>query len=279
MFKVQLVPPGRDGDHALRCSSQLRARRRHHCIVPVRRDGCNLLLDTAEEALCGPKLHPRNNFARRTPGEPFIQHGPRGAATMVPDSIQVHHLEHPRSVAPRVDEIVGQPHWVQVLVAIAVRKVGEHFASIGCFPPEKLEGQRIRFIPRHLLRDKVVHAGLLIDLRQLPVIAERIRIPSYAGSYSVQPLQLPLPDQQLADQGFSARHVQVRFHPHATDDFPTSLLNAALDLRVHLRIFIRDPLVVLRCRLCVGKCRVLFHQLQHRAKGAAHHIDGLCPRP
>jgi len=59
----------------------------------------------------------------------------------------------------------------------------------------------------------------------------------------------------------------------------TRKLDALLDLRVHVGILLRHPLVVRRSRLRIGVLRILIHQLQRRAERALHHVHRLGPRP
>src|SRR5450432_1969811 len=63
-------------------------------------------------------------------------------------------------------------------VHIVVREVSENSAPIWGLPPEQLQRQWVGVVPRHLLRYEIIDSRLLVDLGQLPVVAERIRIPS-----------------------------------------------------------------------------------------------------
>ncbi len=88
-----------------------------------------------------------------------------------------------------------------------------------------------------------------------------------------------LADQQLADDGLAVGHVEVRLDPHAAHDLPAAFLDALLDLRVHVGIFVGQPLVVLRGGLGVGVIGIFVHQLEGGAEGAADHVDGFGSGP
>ena len=148
-------------------------------------------------------------------------------------------------------QVVGKPHRVQVVVGIVVRKIRQHLRSIGRLPPEQLERQLIGVVPRHLLRDEVVDAALLVDLRQLPGVAERIRIPADAHVHAVGLLVPALAHQQLPHQRFAVGHVEVGLDPHAAHDLPAAFLDALLDLGIHVGILLGHPLVVGRGAICV----------------------------
>ena len=59
-----------------------------------------------------------------------------------------------------------------------VREVREYAAAVRRLPPEEFERQLIRVVVAQLLRNEVVNAGLLVDLRKLPVVSEGINVPS-----------------------------------------------------------------------------------------------------
>src|SRR6202021_2519024 len=110
------------------------------------------------------------------------------------------------------------------------RKIREHAAAVGRLPPEEVEWQFVRLVPCQLVRDEEVHSGLLVNLRKLPAEAERIRIPANANIHSVVLLIPAFADQQLTNDGFSVREVEISFHPHAADNLPAAFLDALLDL-------------------------------------------------
>ena len=53
--------------------------------------------------------------------------------------------------------------------------------AVGRLPPEEAEGELVGVVPVHLLGDEVVEAGALVDLRELPVVAEASRGSSRCG--------------------------------------------------------------------------------------------------
>ncbi len=162
---------------------------------------------------------------------------------------------------------------------IVRREIRQHLRPIRRLPPEQPERQLIRIVPMHLLRHKIIHPRPLVDLRQLPVIPKRIRIPPNPRRNAILLLEVSLPHQQLPHQRLAARKIQVRLHPHSTDNLPSTFFNPLLDLRIQIRILIRHPLAVLRRGLCKGIVRIFIHQLQRSRKRPPHRIDRLGSRP
>ena len=68
--------------------------------------------------------------------------------------------------------------------------------------------------------------------------------------YSFWNQRLPISSERSGR--FAVGHVQVGLDPHAADDLPAAFLDAPLDLVVHLRIFLGDPL---RCTARRIACR------------------------
>ena len=146
-------------------------------------------------------------------------------------------------------------------------------------PPEEAEGELVGVVPVHLLSDEVVHAGALVDLRELPVVAEGVGVPADAGGDSVLLVEVALADEELADEGFAVGEVEVGLDPHAADDLPATLFDALADLVVHLRIFFGYPGGVLGGGLGVGVAGVLVHELERGGEGALDYVDGFAARP
>ncbi len=183
--------------------------------------------------------------------------------------------ERSRATARSAERRIG----VEIVVGVVMREVGEHLAAVGRFPPEELEGELVGVVPGHFLGDEVVESGALVDLRQLPVVAEGVGVPADAGGHSVEVFEGRLADEQLANERFAVGHVEVGLDPHAADDLPTALGEALLDLGIQGWIFVGHPLVVLRGGLGVGVVRIFVHQLGGGAKSALDDVDGFGPWP
>ncbi len=279
VFKVQLVVPHGQAEFAGRRHGQAAAAAGQHFVVPDGSVfGIELGFDTGKKILCRTEFHLRNPPPRVGPMNAAVEHGARGAAAVVADAVQVHHERCARVAFPRGVDIGGDSHRIN-LVHVIVGEVGQHAAAVGGLPPEQLEGERIGVVPRHLLRNEIVDPRLLVDLRQLPVIAKRIRVPSDAHVRPKFLLEVALADQQLAHERLAVRHVQIGLHPHAPHHFPAPFFDTIDDLLVQRRIFLQHPLVVGGGRLRVGVLRVFVHELQGRAERAADDIHGFGPRP
>ena len=65
------------------------------------------------------------------------------------------------------------------LVGVIAGEVRQQAAAVGRLPPEQAIGKlgELRS-PQQLLGDEVVNAGALVDLRQLPVVAEGVGVPT-----------------------------------------------------------------------------------------------------
>ena len=262
---------------------------RNRLIVPHLAFRSNLLLDRREKALrsaelilCRHRLAAiRGNCGsgRRGPAKSLVQHRPRRPSAVIAHTVKVHHFRHARRLRARRRKILAQSHRTQVQIHVVVRKISQHLRSIRRLPPEQLERQLVGVVPRHFLRDEVVDAALLVDLRQLPRVSKRIGIPADPHVHAVRLLVPALAHQNLPHQRLAVRHIQVRLNPHAAHNLPAAFFDALRDLVVQRRILLRHPLVVGRSRLRVSVAEILVHQLQRRAKGAVHHVHGFGPRP
>ena len=163
---------------------------------------------------------------------------------------------------------------------IVVRKISEQAAAVGGFPPEKLVRERGEFVrPHELLRHEIIHARFFVDLRKLPVVPERVRVPADLHVHTEFLLKIALANQDLAHQRFTARHVEVRFDPHPSDHFPSALFHALLDLAEQFRIFFFHPGVGPRRRHGKREVGILAHQVQRAAKRVPHDFHGFRPGP
>ena len=78
----------------------------------------------------------------------------------------------------------------------------------------------VQLVPRELLRQEIVAAGLGDELRKGRGIAEDIGQPDILGLVSKLLHEEALAMQQLADQRFARRQVAVWLDPHRADRFP-----------------------------------------------------------
>ena len=109
--------------------------------------------------------HRWHDFVGLHPVHAFVQNRAGGAAAVIAHAIEVHHFSQSRRLLARSCEIIRQADGIQIGVDVVVGKVSEDLAAVWRFPPEQLKRQLVGVIPSHLLGDKVIHTGLLIDLR------------------------------------------------------------------------------------------------------------------
>src|SRR5262249_1995774 len=95
----------------------------------------------------------------------------------------------------------------------------------GSLPPEDLVGELVGVVPVELLGDEVIDPRFLVDLRQLPVVSERIGVPADAHVLAEARPKVALADEQLAHDRFAVGHVEIGLDPHAADDLPAALLH------------------------------------------------------
>jgi len=279
VLQVELVLPRGDADLPRGGRGQRAPAAGKRGVIPGRRVRIQPALNRVEVALRGAELRLRHHLVRLHPVQPLVEHRARGAAAMVAHSEQVHHLQHAGGALPRLHRVLRQPHRAEVRIRIIMRKIGQNPAAVRRLPPEELQRKLVGVIPRHLLGYEIVDAGPLVDLRQLPVVAEGVRVPADARCPAVEPLEGLLTNQDLPHQRLARGHVQVRLNPHAAHQLPAALLDALPDLLIQVGILVGHPLVVLRRRLRIGVVRILVHQLGGRAEGPLHHVDRLGPRP
>ena len=127
------------------------------------------------------------------------------------------------------------------------RRIGQDFGAVDGLPLEDVGiALGVLLLPVELRGDEVVHAGLLQDLRELPVKAECIRHIADRTHLVEFPLEEALAFQALADQSFAAGEVQVRLDHLAAGVVPLPVGDELLDVLIHLRVVFLGPLIVLR---------------------------------
>src|SRR5438309_1717298 len=125
-----------------------------------------------------------------------------------------------------------------------MRKIREQPASIRSLPPEQLVRKCSELVrPEQLLSYEIIYSRFLVNLWQLIVVAERIRIPSDLHIDAKILLKISLADQNLPHQRFAIRHIQIGLNPHAADNLPSSFFHALFNLRKQVRIFLLHPLI------------------------------------
>ena len=193
-------------------------------VVPLRRMGCKLLLYLREPWLRGPKLHLRHN-----PGSAASSAVPRPAWR-----VSGRRRGRPRRKGPCMSVMPGaysrafskshrKPHRIQIVVGVIMRKIRQHLAAVRRLPPEQLERKLVGVVPRHLLGDEIIHTRLLVDLRQLPVVSKRIRVPADAHIHAVMLLNTTASQPAASAPSIRRRAYSGRVPPTCRPQFPSAL--------------------------------------------------------
>ncbi len=131
-------------------------------------------------------------------------------------------------------------------VRLGGREVGEHLAPVGPLPREGVELGLRETVPEELLREEARDAGAAHELRQLPVVAERIRAPELGAAHAEPRLEPALPVQELTDERFSGGDVAIRLDPGAARRDEAAAGHCRANPRPELGDAALDPVVVLR---------------------------------
>src|SRR5687767_15603728 len=89
----------------------------------------------------------------------------------------------------------------------------------------------------------VVETTLLENLRQCPRMTKAIHVEASTGNDAEFLFEVALCVQAMTDKGFTGRDVAIGFHPPATDDTPSPLAHALLDLGEHSCVRTLHPLI------------------------------------
>ncbi len=133
-------------------------------------------LQVVEERLRVIGEQPRIDGVISLPALRGLQHAARRPAAVVAHAVEVHDLVRPH-LRCVLGDVSLHPYRLD-RIAVVMREESEHAAAIGRLPPEQFVRELRHFVPVDLLGDEVLHAALPVDLRQLPVVAERIGIPA-----------------------------------------------------------------------------------------------------
>ena len=164
VFEVELVLPRRHVQFALRsCSGRRRKLRR----------GTEIHFGKTMSGFC--QRRPVSRSARRpatvvadAEEDTSSQSRSVGHVCLRRDSPSTSRAVHARSVPSSADRWVG----------VVVREVGQQAAAVGRLPPEELVRGTSSCRSSRSSGFEVIHARALVDLRQLPVVAEGIRVPA-----------------------------------------------------------------------------------------------------
>ena len=163
---------------------------------------------------------------------------------------------------------------------VVVGEVGQDPAAVRRLPPEKLVRKRGEFVcPHQFLRHEIIDPRFLINLRQLPAVAKRVRVPANFHVHAEFVVKIAFPHENLSHERLPTGHIEVRLDPHSADNFPSSFTHTFLNFLEKIRVLFLHPNV----RACGGhrelEIRVFAHQVQRASKRVAHNFHRFRPRP
>src|SRR5262249_42589309 len=134
---------------------------------------------TGEEILRGSETNLRKDHVGFRPAHSAVEHVARGTAAMVAFTKEVQPFGQSRIQRLALLEILGEVQRLD-FPSVTARKVSQNPAAVRGLPPEKFQWELVGFIPAHFLGYEVIDSRLLVNLRQLPVVSEGVRVPADA---------------------------------------------------------------------------------------------------
>ena len=184
-----------------------------------RRQLVGALLHRIEEALARGEFDQRQPAQVRDPLRPLEDLGV-GPPPPLPKSTRLASL---RSWSRNSDTARRSSCGSSSALYVPTGEVGDHLRPVDAAPAEGVVRWAGELVPRELLGDEARDPELAEDLRQLPVVAERIGAPVDRAAPAEVVLEPPLPAEQLADERLAARQVAVGLDPGAADHLPAAL--------------------------------------------------------
>ena len=167
------------------------------------------------------------------------------------------------------------------VVGVGRRHVHEHLGAVDPGPRERVVRRLGELVPGQLLGEEAVDPRAAQDLRDLAVVAERVRRPELAAARAEALPEVALAVEQLAHQRLAAREVEIGLHPRAADDLPAALADALAQPLVEPGRVLLEPRVVLRRGGREAVLGVAVHQ-RELARPRAHDLAprlGQRPQP
>ena len=103
--------------------------------------------------------------------------------------------------------------------------MAHYLAAVQTDPVECRVREVVDVVPAQLLRKEACHAGETADLWQLAGVAESIRQPEGVAALAKMRFEEPLAIDELANQGFTGRHIRIVFNPSTTNEVEFSFQN------------------------------------------------------
>src|SRR6201981_3532106 len=142
--------------------------------------GVGSAFDIGEKPLCDTECGLRKNYVWPRPVHSTVEHSPGWATAVISNAEQVHHLRHAGIERLACENVIGDSQRLN-FVDVIVWEVGKDATTVGGLPPKDFQRKLIAVVPRHLLCNEIINARPLVNLRQLPVVSERVGIPADAN--------------------------------------------------------------------------------------------------
>ncbi len=235
-------------------------------------------LGLLEEGLRGLPLDRRRAFEVAQPGRLGDHLAGGAAASVAPagrgegvpgDSLVLEVLRRVGDLAALHGAVVG----------VYGREVGEDPGAVDALPAEGVVRELVRLRPGDLLRQQVLGAGRLDDLRQSGREPEGVREPRLVVLDAELVEEEPLPVHELPGHRLRSRHVGVRLHPHAAGRHEPAVRHGLLHSRPHLGPVVADPRPLLGLRHGEDEVRLVLQEGGHVGGRAGHLAHGLAQRP
>ncbi len=203
--------------------------------------------------------------------------GPCRAAAVVSDAVEDHGL--PEIDADRAERLVDLAGHVASRTAVLVgNAVGKHPRAVRRLPPERGAGQAALVWARP--QEAVgVHALAAQDLRQHPVVSERVGVHTDRGGDAELLREVPLAVEALPNEGLAARQVAVRLDPPAADHLPAALGDPLADTGEQFGVGLLHPAEQDDLIAGEDEVGVLVHPVDGRPECRPRLLVALLPRP
>ena len=202
-----------------------------------------------------------------------------GAASAVADAVKTH------EVGERVALGVAGLRLHQLLrpdcgiVGVFGREVGQNLAVVDALPEERVVREAVELAPGEFLCEKIFASGFPDDLGEGGGVAENIGNPEISDVNPEFIFKEVLAVEELADHGFSADEVAVRFNPHSALNFPASGGDGLFDFFVKSRIVLFDECVMLSRGCPEDILRIFFDECDLGAESACALADAFADGP
>ena len=151
--------------------------------------------------------------------------------------------------------------------------------AVDAAPDKRISREDVEVSPCHLGGVEVLDIGLLHDLRDRAIVAERIGQPECIGGITHVFTGEALTVEELTDHCFAAGDVAVTFDPDAAVGFITTFGDLLLDAFENVGVVFSHPVKVQSRGLNEGVFGIDIHQIERLGIRSCALADGLIDRP